>query len=246
MGLRADVIIPVYNERDNLPQLLERLRALPDAASFNFIFVDNASADGSAEFIQNIPEAHLIRHSCNRGYGASLRSGIAAAQTDQIVIIDADCEYPPECIPLLLSELAEHEVVYASRFIGKKHSWQTGISRIKWFGNRIISSAYNLFFSQHVTDLYTGCKALRRDCLRNIVLQRDGFEQVLELSAKLSAQGYAIAEIAVDFSPRSLGKSKMSHVSETIKYFFWLLFYRMQLRPFSLPATQGVSRDKQR
>lgn len=246
MTLLADIIVPIYNERDNLPQLLARLRALPDFVSFNLIFVDNASSDGSVEFIEKIPDATLIRHPRNLGYGASLRSGMAAARTGKIVIIDADCEYPPECIPLLLQVLSENNVVYASRLLGKSSAQQAGMSGLKWWGNRMISAAYNILFSQHITDLYTGCKALRRECLRGIDLQRDGFEQVLELAAKLAARGYLIREVAVNFSPRSQGKSKMSHFSETLKYFFWLIFYRMQLLPVFSPRAQGVPRDGKR
>ena len=244
MTLLADIIIPVYNERDNLPLLLERLRALPDFLLYNLIFVDNASFDGSAELIESMPSTTLIRHKKNRGYGASLRSGIAAAQTEQLVIIDADCEYPPECIPQLLKELSEYPIVYASRLSGKNSAQQAGMSSLKWRGNRIISLAYNFLFAQHVTDLYTGCKALRRSCLVNIALRRDGFEQVLELSAKLSAHGYKITEIAVDFVPRSSGRSKMLHVSETVKYFFWLLFYRVQLSSIFYSKSQEVLRGK--
>lgn len=243
MTLLADIIVPVYNERDNLPQLLARLRALPDFASFNLVFVDNASTDGSVEFIGNIPGVTLIRHPRNLGYGASLRSGMAAASTGKIVIIDADCEYPPECIPLLLQALSTNHVVYASRLLGKSSAQQAGMSLLKWWGNRTISAAYNMLFSQHVTDLYTGCKALRIECLKGIDLQRDGFEQVLELAARLAVRGYSIHEVAVDFSPRSRGTSKMSHLSETIKYFFWLLFYRLQLLPVFSPRSQGVPRD---
>ena len=244
MTLLADIIIPVYNERDNLPLLLARLRALPDFLLYNLIFVDNASFDGSAELIESISGVTLIRHENNRGYGASLRSGIASAQTEQLVIIDADGEYPPECIPHLLTALQECPVVYASRLLKKKSAQQAGMSSLKWRGNYIISAAYNFLFSQRVTDLYTGCKALRRSCLVNITLQRDGFEQVLEMSAKLSVRGYNITEIAVDFVPRSFGKSKMLHVSETIKYFFWLLFYRLRLLPFFYPNSQEVLSDK--
>lgn len=241
----VDIIVPVFNERDNLPELLTRLRALPDYERFHLIFVDNASTDGSVEFIQSVANASVILHTHNRGYGASLRSGIAAARTEQIVIIDADCEYPPECIPALLCALVDHNVVYASRLQGKSTAREAGMLPLKWWGNRIISTAYNILFTQHTTDLYTGCKALRRSCLNNIQLQRDGFEQVLELAAKLAACGYRIAEVPVDFSPRARGQSKMAHLSETLKYFFWLVFYRLQLSPSSSAAVQEAERGKQ-
>lgn len=229
MAATADIIIPVCNERDNLPGLLERLHALPDVASYHFVFVDNASTDGSADFLAALPGITLVRHPANLGYGASLRSGMQAAITDRFVIIDADCEYPPECIPQLLAALDESNVVYTSRLLDKPTAAAAGMLPVKWWGNRIISAAYNRLFGQCTTDLYTGCKALRRQCLRNIELTRDGFEQVLELATKLAVRGYHIAEIPVDFAPRRSGYSKMSHVSETLKYFFWLLFYRVQL-----------------
>lgn len=222
----ADVIIPVYNERENLPVLLQRLHALPDSNQLNIIFVDNASTDGSAEYLAALPDIALIKHSSNLGYGASLRSGIQATKTARWIVLDADCEYPPECIPGLLQALAAQPVVYASRLLGKSSS-VVGMPFLQWLGNVLISSAFNMLFRQQVSDLYTGCKALRRECLQNIVLQRDGFEQVLELAVKLSQQGIKIAEIPVAFSRRQRGASKMSHVSETAKYFFWLLCYRV-------------------
>lgn len=222
----ADVIIPVYNERGNLPVLLQRLHVLPNSDELNVIFVDNASTDGSAEYLAALPDISLIKHSSNLGYGASLRSGMQAAKTERWIILDADCEYPPECIPALLKTLERQPVVYASRLLGKSSS-VVGMPFSQWMGNVMISSAFNVLFQQRVSDLYTGCKALRRECMQNIVLQRDGFEQVLELAVKLSQQGIKIFEIPLDFSPRQRGTSKMSHVSETAKYFFWLLRYRM-------------------
>lgn len=224
----VDVIIPVYNERDNLPLLLRRLQALPVFQTLNLIFVDNASTDGSVAYLAALPEITLIKHRSNLGYGASLRSGLQVAQNKSVVIIDADCEYPPECIPHLLHALQTQAVVYASRLAGKTAA-TAGMPFLKWFGNVIISSVYNLLYQQKISDLYTGCKALRRECLRAMDLQRDGFEQVLELAVKLAQQGIKIAEIPVDFSPRLHGASKMSHLAETAKYFFWLLCYRLLL-----------------
>ena len=247
MEPRADIIIPVCNERDNLPALFTRLQALPDFAQYRLILVDNASSDGSAEYLQDIAGITLIRHTHNLGYGASLRSGIAAGRADAIVIIDADCEYPPECIPQLLNALQQHNVVYASRLLGKRSAEAAGMSTLKWLGNRIISGFYNRLFGRNTSDLYTGCKALRRQCLQNISLQRDGFEQVVELAAKIAARGYHIADIAVDYVPRTRGQSKMSHVTETLKYFFWLLYYRALLSwPRDSEARDSTTRNSGR
>lgn len=224
----ADIIVPVFNERDSLPVFLARLRALPQYGSWRVTVIDNASVDGSLEYLQAQADVHVISHTHNEGYGASLRDGMAATQAEHIVIIDADCEYPPEAIPDMLLALAEHNVVYASRFLQKRNAKQAGMVFLKWWGNRIISSLFNVLFGQNTTDLYTGCKAMRRQCLRNVQLQRSGFEHVLELAVQLSQHGYTLAEIPVDFSPRAAGVSKMSHLGETLKYLYWLIVFRMQ------------------
>jgi glycosyltransferase involved in cell wall biosynthesis len=237
---QADIIVPVRNEQDNLPILWARLTAMSDFPAWNIIFIDNASTDNSVAFIETIPDATLIRHDRDRGYGASLRNGMAAAKTGKLVIIDADCEYPPESIPMLLEQLDSYPVVYASRLFGKSTARQAGMPMIKWLGNRLISSAYNRLFAQQTTDLYTGCKAMRRECLKNTRLQRNGFEHVLELAVQLAALGYAIKEIPIDFKPRSAGQSKMSHASEITKFFLLLLRYKLEfICGILLPSQKG-------
>ena len=227
MTFSADVIIPVFNECENLPAFRARLQSLPCYDRLRLIIVDNGSTDGSLAYLQQWPGIELIRHARNEGYGASLRDGLAAARHDHVIIIDADGEYPPEAIPLLLDALRHEPVVYASRLLHKADAARAGMPVFKWWGNRLISALFNTFFGQHTTDLYTGCKALRRECLAGMALQRTGFEHVLELAVLLSLRGFRIAEIPVDFMPRLAGHSKMSHVAETAKYLFWLVFFRL-------------------
>jgi hypothetical protein len=127
----------------------------------------------------------------------------------------------------LLSALEHHDVVYASRFLGG------GAAVMPWLkarGNRMISEAFNYWFHQQVTDLYTGCKAFKRSCLEGMALEQPGFEHVLELSAKLAARQYLIHEIPVVFAPRRAGKSKMRHGIETAKFFYWLLQYAHRMK----------------
>lgn len=223
---RADIIVPVYNERASLPLLWQRLQALPSADGYHFIFVDNASCDGSWEFIQQLPGVTAVRHSQNYGYGRSLRSGYARCVTDHCAVIDADCEYPPECLPELLAALEKHNVVYASRLLGRRGAAACGMPWLKWLGNQLISQGFNHLFQQQLTDLYTGCKAFRLRTIHNQSFERDGFEHVLEFAASLAARGYRIAELPVVFAPRAAGRSKMLHVRETLKFIYWLLRYR--------------------
>jgi glycosyltransferase involved in cell wall biosynthesis len=220
----VDIIVPVYNEESGLPEFFRRMTALP--LNTRLIFIDNASTDNSLAMLKTCEGATVIEHQCNEGYGASLRDGIRAAGSDKIVIIDADCEYPPESIPDMVKALDEHEVVYASRFLGEQ---QARMPFLKMFGNRVISRLFNLLFDQQVTDLYTGSKAFRRSTVANLTMDRNGFEHVLEVAARLAKKGVTIHEIPVRFRARQTGTSKMSHLAETLKYLYFLVFYSITI-----------------
>jgi len=217
----VDILVPVRNESAGLARFYERISQVP--GEFRLVFIDNASTDNSVDIINGFPNSCMIRHERDEGYGGSIIDGIAQTTAPYIVIIDADCEYPPECVPDLVDSLEDHDIVYASRFLNKDSAAEARMPFLKMFGNRCISSLFNVLFGQHTTDLYTGCKALRRTCLEGVDLQCKGFEHVLELAARLAHRGYKIKEIPVMFEPRETGRSKMRHVSETVK-FVWLVF----------------------
>ncbi len=224
MAQGIDIIVPVFNEEGILPQFYKRIQGLDLPMQINFI--DNASTDHSVDIISTLPDVHLIRHKTNEGYGASIIDGIRNSNNEKIIIIDADCEYPPECIPDLVAALDETDVVYTSRFL---HQSQDDMPFVKQFGNKLISGLFNLLFRQKVTDLYTGCKGINRSALSDIHLQKKGFEHVLELGAKLARKGVSIHEIPIRFTPRHTGEAKMRHLTESIKYLYYLLYYHFTL-----------------
>jgi len=223
----ADVIVPVYNEEDILEGFYRRVQAL--GLDLNLIFIDNASTDRSLQILQSFPDVAIIRHATNEGYGSSLVDGIRHGSHENIIVIDADCEYPPEIIPAILAGLDRHEVVYTSRLLGITSPAAANMPYLKFLGNRIISTLYNLLFGQNVTDLYTGCKGFKRHCVDGMDFHRMGFEHVLELSCKLSRRGHRIHDIPISFEPRHTGASKMNHVTETSKFLYLLLRYRLGL-----------------
>ncbi len=214
-----DIIIPVYNEEDALPGFYEQLAGLP--LSIRPIFVDNGSIDNSLGFIRSIEGATVICHGTNKGYGASLRTGIRHSTSDKIIIIDADGEYSPQVIPAIVQALDHFEVVHTSRFLDEQNE---KISPIKYYGNRLITTIFNVLFRQRLTDLYTGCKGYRRQCVAPLEMKSDGFEHVLEVSARLVRQTVIIKEVPVCYIERTTGVSKMNHLRETLKY-VWLVFY---------------------
>lgn len=223
-GSVVDVVVPVLNEDATLAELLHRLRALPLAT--HVICVDNGSTDRSLQILRAAPDVELIEHPRNLGYGASLRDGIQAGRNELLVIIDADLEYPPEAIPLVVAALRDAEVVYASRFLDQSAS---GLP-MPWFrilGNRLVSAIFNVLYGQRITDLYTGFKGLRRTALGGVELERTGFEHVVELAARVARKGLRIVEIPIRYRRRRTGRSKMRHLTETLKFLALVVKYRL-------------------
>jgi glycosyltransferase involved in cell wall biosynthesis len=208
----VDVVVPVLNEVEMLPVFFNRIEAL--ALPLHLIFIDNGSTDGTLELLNSRSGITLIGHGRNLGYGQSLIDGLLRSTSEKVVIIDADCEYPPEAIPLLLAGLETAPVVYGSRFLSQG---RVDMSFSRQWGNITLTSLFNLLYHQSITDLYTGMKALRHEVFQGLSLKRSGFEHVVELAAGLAHRGYRIAEIPVAYTPRRTGCSKMRHLSETGK-----------------------------
>ena len=215
-----DILVPVYNEEEGLETFYKRMKNVPVAA--NHIFIDNASTDRTADILRSFEHVSIILHDKNEGYGGSINDGIRNSQADIILVIDADCEYPPEAIPDILRKLESEDVVYASRFLDGRNE---NMPLIKRKGNQLISFLFNMFFRQKVTDLYTGCKAFRRHTLDGFAMERSGFESVLEMAVHFANSGYTISEVPVKFESRKTGVSQMKHVSEVVKFLYLLIAY---------------------
>ncbi|MGA3085031.1 MAG: glycosyltransferase family 2 protein [Thermodesulfobacteriota bacterium] len=218
----ADVVVPVFNEREILPLFLNRIEALP--LTLNLIFIDNGSTDGTVEFLRARPGITLISHGENLGYGRSLIDGLLCSTSEKVIIIDADCEYPPEAIPLLLDRLATASVVYGSRFLS---GGPVNMSHSRKWGNNILTIFFNLLYRQGLTDLYTGMKALRRETFQGLSFTKSGFEHVVELAACLALRGHRIVEIPIAYTPRQTGLSEMRHLKEGLKALRVMISYRL-------------------
>lgn len=221
----VDIIVPVRNEEEGLESFYARVRSIGITA--NIVFIDNASTDRTVEILKGFDDVKLILHDKNEGYGGSINDGIRSSDGDIILIIDADCEYPPEAIPDMLRKLETEDVVYTSRFLDNQNE---NMPFLKRKGNQIISRLFNILFRQQVTDLYTGCKVFRRAALSGFAMERSGFESVLEMAVHFSHSGYVISEVPVKFVSRQTGSSQMKHVSELLKYLFLLLRYYVKGR----------------
>src|SRR5579863_6637558 len=179
---RLSILIPLYNEEEFIPVLLERVLAapLPDGMGREIIVVDDGSKDGSAEiaeaFSQQHPAvAHLIRHTKNQGKGAAIRTAIEHASGEFCVIQDADLEYDPREYGRLLKPLIEGEAdaVYGSRFM------LVGERRVLYFwhavGNRLLTTLCNMFADLNLTDMETCYKAFRTSLVQSIPIRSNRF-----------------------------------------------------------------------
>ncbi|HNW91952.1 MAG TPA: glycosyltransferase family 2 protein [bacterium] len=206
--MRLSVIIPVYNEQTTLPELLARVRAVPVAKEI--IIVDDGSTDGTREWLRDRPAVAgelVLYHDHNQGKGMALRTGLARATGEVVIIQDADLEYDPGDYPALLAPFADPAVqaVYGSRILGHN----PGRSSF-WFywGGRLLSLLTSLLYNARLTDEATCYKLFRRELIQSLPLTCTGFEFCPEVTAKLLKRGVRIVEVPIRYHPRSRHEGK--------------------------------------
>ena len=228
------VVIPVYNEERTLQSLIETVAAVP--ITKEIILVDDCSADGSRRIASTLAEAHsgdphnrfvLLAHDTNRGKGAALRTGFAAATGDVVLVQDADLEYDPNEYPLLIKPILDGraDVVFGSRFLGNREH------RVLYYwhsvGNRFLTFLSNCFTNLNLTDMETCYKVFRRDCLRQILpaLRQDRFGIEPEITARVARAGFRVYEIGVSYSGRTYEEGKKIGWRDGFKALYCILKY---------------------
>jgi glycosyltransferase involved in cell wall biosynthesis len=207
--LVLSVIVPAYNEAPTLEQVVRQLRNVP--LRLEIIAVDDASTDGTGAILERLERDRMvdrvIRHPVNRGKGAALRAGIAAATGDAIVVQDADLEYDPAELPALLEpvRLGKADAVFGSRFQG-------GPRRVIYFwhyvGNRLLTLLSNMFTNLNLSDMETCYKLVRAELLKRVPLSSDRFGFEVEITARLAQAGARIWEIPITYSGRTYAEGK--------------------------------------
>lgn len=204
----VSIIVPIYNERELIREVLRRVRALP--FRMQLILVDDGSSDGTEKILREEeapkPGTLVLRHPQNRGKGAAIRTGLEHAMGDIVLIQDADLEYQPEELPRLLAPLirGEASVVYGSRFIGSVKRMRLP-NRV---ANHLLAWLVSLLYGQRITDEATAYKLFRREVIQGIELKCEGFEFCPEVTAKVLRRGVTITELPVSFVARTPEEGK--------------------------------------
>lgn len=223
--MKLSVVIPVYNEKDTIAEIIKRVQAV-DVAS-EIIIVDDGSVDGTGEVLQGLkaPGLRTISQDRNQGKGAAVRTGIEAAQGDLVLIQDADLEYDPRDIPALLKPIEEGiaDVVYGSRFLG-------GPRRPTMFwhmvANKLLTFITNIMYNNILTDMETGYKLFRREVLQGIHIRSNSFDFEPEITAKLLKRKVRLYEVPISFNPRNYSEGKKIGLGDAFQALWALLKYR--------------------
>ena len=233
--MKLSIIIPCYNERETIEQVVAAVLAAP-VADKEIIVVDDCSTDGTREVLRTriAPRvSQVIYHERNRGKGAALRTGFAAATGDAVIIQDADLEYDPRDYEKLLQPIAagRADVVFGSRFSGGESH------RVLYFwhavGNRLLTLLSNMCTDLNLTDMEVGYKVFRREVLRAIRIEEDRFGFEPEIVAKVARLGCRVYEVGVSYAGRTYAEGKKVGWRDGVRAIWCVVKYR--LRP-------GVSR----
>jgi len=208
---RLSVVIAAFNEEATIRKIVEAVRAAPTAPfALEIVVVDDASTDGTRREIEAMGSLvdRPIFHERNRGKGAAIRTALAAASGDVLLVQDADLEYDPQEYPRLLKPILDGkaDVVFGSRFKGG----DAGRVLYYWHyvGNRLLTTLSNMTTNLNLTDMETGYKVFRRECLVGVELQQNRFGFEPEITARLAQGGWRFYEVGISYSGRTYAEGK--------------------------------------
>ncbi len=225
--MKVSVIIPCFNESLTIARIVEAVRAAP-IEEIELVVVDDASTDGTADILRGeISKAidRVIFHEVNRGKGAALRSGLAAATGEVVLIQDADLEYNPEDYHILLEPIfsGKADAVFGSRFMGGRPH------RVVYFwhmvGNKFLTLLSNMCTNLNLTDMETCYKAFRASVVRDLVICEDRFGFEPEITAKLARTRCRIYEVGISYDGRTYEQGKKVSWKDGFRAIYAILKY---------------------
>ena len=227
------VVIPVFNEKDTLFEILTRVLDAPIELEREIVLVDDCSTDGTRELYAQLDEKfpgakiRVFKHAINQGKGAALRTGFAETTGDIVLVQDADLEYDPRDYPKLLKPILEQraDVVYGSRFAGGEEH------RVLYFwhsvGNRFLTTLSNMLTDMNLTDMETCYKVFRAEVLKSISLKSNRFGVEPEVTAKIARGGWRVFEVGISYDGRSYEEGKKITWRDGVKAIFSIVRFAL-------------------
>ena len=224
--MNLSVVIPVYNEVNNISEILKRVQA--QELANEIIVVDDGSTDGTRTILTGLDgnnQVRVILHERNQGKGAAVVTGMQAALGEIILIQDADLEYDPRDYPNLLRPIEEGiaDVVYGSRFLG-------GPRRVAMYwhmlANKMLTAMTNILYDTILTDMETGYKVFRREIIDGMKIHSKRFDFEPEFTAKILKRHYRIFEVPITFNPRDYSQGKKIKLKDAFAAVWTLIKYR--------------------
>jgi glycosyltransferase involved in cell wall biosynthesis len=228
-GFKLSIVIPVYNEKQWIRELLRRVQEVPIPKEI--IIVDDCSTDGTRDMLKELDggDVRVFYQQVNQGKGAALRDGFKHATGDVIVVQDADLEYDPAEYPRLIQPILDNraDVVFGSRFIGEQH-------RVLYYwhsvANGILTTLSNIFTNLNLTDMETCYKVFRREVIQGITLKSNRFGFEPEVTAKIAKKknpAWRVYEIPISYSGRTYEEGKKIGLKDGFTALYCIVRYWM-------------------
>jgi glycosyltransferase involved in cell wall biosynthesis len=226
--MNISIVIPIFNEKETLHEIVGRVRAVEAMDVKEIILVDDCSTDGTRALLEsefNEPIFKKLYHEVNQGKGAALRTGFAAATGDIVAVQDADLEYDPAELPGLIRPIIndQADVVFGSRFVGG------GAHRVVFFwhmlGNKFLTLLSNMMTNLNLTDMECCYKLFRREVMDQITIEEDRFGVEPELTAKVSKLNVRIYEVGISYYGRTYDEGKKIGWKDGVRAIYAIMKY---------------------
>ena len=224
--MKLSIIIPCYNEKKTIKEIIKAVKNCP-VIDKEIIIVDDFSTDGTREILTKIPDIKIALHNKNMGKGAALRTGFKLATGDICIVQDADLEYDPQELPLVINPILQDkaDVVFGSRFLsGRPH-------RVVYFwhsvGNGVLTLLSNFFTDLNLTDMETCYKAFRTEIIKSIKIKENRFGFEPEITAKISKMNLRIYEVGISYYGRTYAEGKKIGWRDGFRAIYCILKYNL-------------------